>query len=93
MHDLNTINRLNAEAFHDAVSNFQRQGRYVVATYAGLSLFSIETFGDEAAALLAVDAAVPTGNSKRMFRPTAPAPAEGYVQPTRDQSEDRAKVA
>ncbi len=53
MHDLNTINRLNAEAFADSIDHFRRQGRDVVATYAGLTLMSIETFSDRDEALAA----------------------------------------
>lgn len=51
MHDLNTISKLNAEAFGEAVENFRRQGRFVIATYSGLALVSIETFTDEGDAM------------------------------------------
>lgn len=48
MHDLATINKLNAEAFGPAIATYQRSGKNVVGTYAGLSLVSIEVFhGDE----------------------------------------------
>ena len=90
MHDLNTIRRLNAEALHDAVANAQRQGRYVVATYAGLSLFSIESFSDEAAALQAVKAPVLTGDRKALFAPTGTSITDAPEPLLRDQSEDRA---
>ena len=53
MHDLNTIQRLNAEAFGEAVENFRRQGRFVIATYSGIALVSIETFTDEGDAMRA----------------------------------------
>ena len=44
MNDLNTITRLNAEAFAASIQNYRRQGRWVLAKYAGLHLESIETF-------------------------------------------------
>lgn len=53
MHDLNTISKLNAEAFGEAVENFRRQGRFVIATYSGIALVSIETFTDEGDAMRA----------------------------------------
>ena len=54
MHSLNTIQKLNAESFAPAIENLRRQGRDVVATYAGLALLSIESFSirDEAIAAL-----------------------------------------
>lgn len=51
MHDLNTISKLNAQAFGEAVENFRRQGRFVIATYSGIALVSIETFTDEGDAM------------------------------------------
>lgn len=51
MHDLNQISKLNAQAFGDAVENFRRQGRYVIATFTGAHLAQIETFTDEGDAL------------------------------------------
>jgi hypothetical protein len=53
MHDLNTIAKLNAEAFAEAVENFRRQGRFVIANYSGITLCSIETFTDEGDAMRA----------------------------------------
>lgn len=47
MDDLNTISKRNAEAFADAVQNYRKQGRWVMAVYSGLALMSIETFSSE----------------------------------------------
>ena len=75
MHDLNTINRLNAEAFEAAIKNFQAQGRYVLAKYEGLTLVSIETLGNADALC--------DGHFK-CLTPTA-----GFHATKRDQPEDR----
>jgi len=53
MNDLNTINRLNAEAVTSQLGSsiplLQAQGKYVVAEYAGLHILSFETFSGEGA--------------------------------------------
>jgi len=92
MHDLNTINKLNAEAFEAAIKNFQAQGRYVLAKYEGLALVSIETFGSADALCdghyAALEANPPaTGTHFKTFPPTA-----GFHATGRDQSEDRAST-
>ena len=89
MHDLNTINRLNAEAFEAAIKNFQAQGRYVLAKYEGLTLVSIKTFSTSDALrdarLAALEINHPaTGTHFKTFPPTA-----GFHAAKRDQSEDR----
>ena len=33
MHDLNTIHRLNVEAFAESIANYRKQGRYVLAKF------------------------------------------------------------
>jgi hypothetical protein len=38
MNDLNTITRLNAEAFAASIQNYRRQGRWVLAKYADVTL-------------------------------------------------------
>lgn len=86
MHDLNTINRLNAEAaqkhldavdWRQAIANFQRQGRYVLAKYAGLTLVSVETFDNAAEAQAAHEASnLKTDSShSTLFLPLTVAPA------------------
>lgn len=55
MHDLNTISRLNAEAFAESIQNYRRHGRWVLAKYEGLHLASIETFTVQSDAQLAFD--------------------------------------
>lgn len=89
MHDLNTINRLNTEAFETAIKNFQAQGRYVLATYEGLTLTAIETFPSADALsdghYAALEKNPPaTGTNFKTFPPTA-----GFHAAKRDQSEDR----
>lgn len=59
MHDLNTINRLNLEAFAESINAHRKAGRFVLAQYEGLSLVSIETFSYQNQAQDAFDAAVP----------------------------------
>ena len=47
MHDLNELNKLNAERFAQAIHNYRAQGRFVIAEYSGLTLMAIETFSTE----------------------------------------------
>lgn len=88
MHDLNTINRLNAEAFADSIAKHRAAGRFVLAKYEGLALVSIEAFSDRPSAQQAFDAtaAVQHGGGRSvLFAPTQ----AGVAVPQRDQSEDR----
>lgn len=66
MHDLNTLSRLNAEAYADAIANLRSQGRDVVATYSGATLMAIESFSlpAQAAAALAAPTASPDEHRK-----------------------------
>lgn len=74
MHDLNTISKRNAEAFADAVENFRRQGRFVIANYSGITLCSIETFSDEGDAMRAFADFQPEdpSNTVRLLFPRKP---------------------
>jgi hypothetical protein len=94
MHDLNTITRLNAEAFADSIQNFRKQGRWVLARYDGLTLMSIETFLVQSDAQIAFDnAASQTPASERsvLFTPVVAdlALKRSDFPGLRDQSEDR----
>ena len=89
MHDLNTINRLNSEAFSEAVDNFRAQGRYVLAKYDGVTLMSIETFSNAEEAAAALVQAQETGGVSERFKLLAPTGTWHGAQ--RDQSEDRAQ--
>jgi hypothetical protein len=87
MHDLNTINRLNAEAFERAISSFQAQGRFVLARYEGAHLVSIETFSS-------VNELVDAHNTAHAANPVSTGVHFKCFQPVfgvngRDQSEDR----
>lgn len=102
MNDLNTINRLNAEAFADSIARYQAQGRYVVAEYTGLHLTAIETFSDEPSAFAKFDSYIgrtdstrgklflPTNNVSVLYPPTKPAadipPGSGVSAAARPQS-------
>ena len=87
MNDLNTIRRLNATAFHEGIGNLQRKGRFVVATYEGLSLYTIESFSDESLAQTLLEAPAEVGQTRRLFYPF---PVASTNAGQRDQSEDRA---
>lgn len=50
MHSLETIHRLNAEAFAAEIDKARKAGSYVVAEYAGASLVTIHAFVDPQAA-------------------------------------------
>lgn len=89
MHDLNTLNRLNYEAFGQAIKKFQGQGRHVLAKYEGLHLVSIETFSNadelvDAHAQALRAAGTNTGTHFKCFPPVA-----AFATAQRDQSEDR----
>lgn len=91
MHDLNTLNRLNAEAFGPAIKSLQRQGKHVVATYQGLSIDSIYVY---------LPHELETARAAATREPSSPTEHftlfEGkYEEPNtllRDQSEDRQAV-
>ncbi len=92
MHDLATINRLNAEAFERGVAAFRAQGRHVLLKYEGLHLVSIETFSTANevvdAHLRAIEAAGP-GERYVCLAPFHPDSPEVAQVRGRDQSEDR----
>lgn len=87
MHDLNTINRLNAEAFSKSIENFRSQGRWVLAQYEGLHLLSIETFSTAEDAAIALVGAQEAAGPSDHFKLLSPLPA--WHGAKRDQSEDR----
>lgn len=87
MHDLNTINRLNAEAFSKSIDNFRTQGRWVLAKYDGLHLMSVETFSTAEDAATALISAQESAGASDHFKLLSPLPAWHGAQ--RDQSEDR----
>ena len=87
MHDLNTINRLNAEAFAKAIHNFRTQGRVVLARYEGSTLMSIETFETLQDAQLTLDLAPAIAAQGERAVIYMPLPAFHAAQ--RDQSEDK----
>ena len=51
MHDLNTINKLNYDAWASGIGEQQRLGRYVTAEYHGATLVSIYNYGTGGEAL------------------------------------------
>ena len=97
MHDLNTINRLNLEAFAESIHKQRATGRHVLAKYEGAHLVSIETFSDGRLAQVAFDTATAAqhgGERNVLYAPTAPAltyaeNVDRMIQRTRDQSEGR----
>lgn len=86
MHSLETIHKLNAEALAKSAQHFADQGRFVVVTYFGLHVASVETFSDQADAFTALNAPLSSPDVNRKLIP--PTPAAQVVGP-RDQSEDR----
>jgi len=87
MHDLNTINRLNAEAFAQSIDRFRAQGRWVLAHYDGLHLMSVETFSTAEDAAQALISAQESAGASDHFKLASPVPA--WHSAKRDQSEDR----
>lgn len=91
MHDLNTINRLNLEAFAESIARHRANGRHVLAKYEGAHLVAIETFSEPLLALEAwevADAAQHGGERNVLYAPTQAA-AGDRAPVLRDQSEDR----
>jgi hypothetical protein len=87
MHDLDIIHKINAQGFADAIHNFRKQGRYVIAKYEGLHLVSLETFTTPGEAVAAMKVAVDKehgGERNVLFTPVSSVPG-------RDQSEDRSQ--
>lgn len=96
MHDLNTITRLNAEAFAASIQNYRRQGRWVLAKYAGLHLESIETFLVQSDAQAAFDTEAAKRDASGRAVLFTPLVSDLSLKPSdfpalRDQSEDRAQ--
>lgn len=90
MHDLNTINKLNAEAHAKSVKTAQEAGLWVIAKYTGLHLLSTTNFNSAAEAqdfLESEERNPVAGNHYRRFDPIA------HPVGHRDQSEDRTYTA
>jgi hypothetical protein len=88
MHDLNTITRLNAQAFADSIASYRAKGKFVLAKYEGLHLASIETFDDQRAAQVAFDTIAAKRDPSGRTVLFAPLQAHEVIG-KRDQSEDR----
>jgi cobyrinic acid a,c-diamide synthase len=67
MHDLHTINQLNAEAHAASIETACAAGKYVVAEYTGLHLMTTQVFDDEAAATKAMNAPLEHGDTRRLY--------------------------
>ena len=82
MHDLNTINRLNAETFAGKINAERRLGRYVVGYYDGAHMLDYAVFNTaERAASEANAEGLPYSERRVVYGP--------ITGPARDQSEDR----
>lgn len=86
MHDLHTIQRLNAEAHAASIKTAQNRGQHVVATYTGLALLRTQVFDDDASAIAAYNAPAEPAEHRVLFAALPPSERVG----ARDQSEDRA---
>lgn len=92
MHALDTIQKLNAQAFEKGIATFRSQGRHVLCKYDGLHLMSIETFSSADQIVDAHQAALRNAQPSEHFVCLAPFPrnsAEQALVSGRDQSEDR----
>lgn len=80
MHDLNTINRLNAQALGKAAEHLRAQGRWVILRKTGLHFTAVESFSTHQEAMNAylhiVDKTIP-GESTELLAPTPPVPGSG----------------
>ena len=86
MHDINTINRLNAEAHAKSVTRWRAEGNFVVTIHEGLSLVSAAPYGTKelAESVAAANREVNTGRTVTVLEPTG-----NHHSLQRDQSEDR----
>ena len=86
MHDLNTLNRLNAEAHAAAMTRVRATGKHVVAHYAGLTLMSFRSFETLEEAVAHQTGAVEASEHRSIL-----GPLPSFAGSSRDQSEDRAQ--
>jgi hypothetical protein len=71
VNDLQTINRLNAEAIERDIPRQQAKGKYVVAEYRGLNFFGYSTHSSEAKAnAYACELGLHPGCRTQVYRPT-----------------------
>jgi hypothetical protein len=91
MHDLNTINKINFDAFAESVNRFRASGRWVLTRKEGLHLVGIETFASADELSDAHHAAVSKAGPGETYQALAPLPA--FHAAARDQSEDRGAVS
>jgi hypothetical protein len=74
VHDLDTIRRLNAEAHADRIQELQRQGKHVVALFAGLHLIRHEAYDSAEAAIAASKASLNASEHAVVYPALLPAP-------------------
>lgn len=73
MHDLNTINRLNAENFAEGITQQTKAGAWVVAKYTGLHLVSFTAYANRDEAVAAVHEPTDSPDvTLRLFSPPVP---------------------
>ena len=85
MHDINTLNRLNAESHGKAILGWQNEGRHVVAVYEGLTLVSATPYDTHADAFAAASSVRAVAGARVVL--IEPHPPERRIG-ERDQSED-----
>ena len=91
MHDLNTINKINFDAFAKSIDAFRASGRFVLAHYEGAHLVGIETFSNADAASDAHFTKVSKAGAGEHY--IVMAPTQAFYATGRDQSEDRAALS
>lgn len=91
MHDLNTINRVNAEAHAADINAARRQGKHVVGYFDGLHLMGFVAYNTAAEAAKIRDHLTVAGERRVVYEPIKPAYDRGTARAAalRDQSEDR----
>lgn len=86
MHDLGTINRLNAEAHAASINRVRATGKYVVPHYDGLTLMSFRSFDTLEEAKAHSLEALEASEHRSIL-----GPLPSFAGTGRDQSEDRAQ--
>ena len=73
MHDLNTINKLNAQQFAEWAEGLRGEGKHVLVTYEGLHVVGLESFTDRDEAFAKLNEAQGAATAGQHFKMMLPA--------------------
>ena len=76
MHDLNTLNKLNADQFATWAQGLRNSGRHVLVTYEGLSIVGLESYADRDEAFAKFNEVQQAATAGQHFKLMLPATAD-----------------